>query len=87
MVQTSPIDPVTLGTIVTVLVVVAVVACVVPAQRAARLELADAAPERAVGAAERDEDGRVLLQEGVALLGRGSRRAAMGARLDFPASP
>jgi putative ABC transport system permease protein len=38
VVQTSPIDPVTLGTIVTVLVVVAVVACVVPAQRAARLD-------------------------------------------------
>ena len=38
VVQTSPIDPATLGTIVAVLVVVAVVACVVPAQRAARLD-------------------------------------------------
>jgi putative ABC transport system permease protein len=38
VVQTSPIDPLTLGTIVGVLTVVAVVACVVPAQRAARLD-------------------------------------------------
>ena len=38
VVQTSPIDPLTLGTIVAVLAVVAVVACVVPAQRAARLD-------------------------------------------------
>ena len=38
VVQTSPIDPLTLGTIVAVLAVVAVVACIVPAQRAARLD-------------------------------------------------
>ena len=38
VVQTSPIDPLTLGTIVAVLAVVAVVACILPAQRAARLD-------------------------------------------------
>ena len=38
VVQTSPIDPLTLGTIAAVLSVVAVVACILPAQRAARLD-------------------------------------------------
>ena len=38
VVQTSPADPLLLGTIVLVLAVVAVTACLIPAQRAARLE-------------------------------------------------
>ncbi len=38
LVQTSPADPLMLGTIVLVLAVVAVAACVIPAQRAARLD-------------------------------------------------
>ena len=38
VVQTSPTDPLILGTAVLVLAVVAVAACIIPAQRAARLD-------------------------------------------------